>query len=125
MKRHIFILICLLCTTLYGATLSFNNKDSKDTPTIIAAGVASKQEITEPAINLEIFPNPVVDVVRVTGLEGVHTVKIMNALGQVVVSSAKGTSTELELDLSGKPAGMYLIKIELQGKSITRKLIKK
>ena len=113
------------CTTLYGLTLNFNKKDSKDNPTTVVTAIASKKEITEPAaINVEIYPNPVEDVVRVTGLEGVHTVKIMNALGQVVVS-VKGTSTELELDLNGKPVGIYLIKIEMLGKSITRKLIKK
>ena len=111
-------------TTLYGVNLSFNKKDSKENPTTVAAAIASKRDITDPSNNWEIYPNPVVDIVRVTGLEGTHTVKIMNALGQVVVS-AKGTSTERELDLSGKPAGMYLIKIESQGKSVTRKLIKK
>jgi hypothetical protein len=45
-------------------------------------------------------------------------------VGQIV-TSIKGNSSELELDLSAKPSGMYLIRIESQGKSVTRKLIKK
>lgn len=91
---------------------------------MVASDFASKKEITDPSVNLKIYPNPVVDIVRVTGLEGTYTAKIMDVLGQVVVSE-KGSSAELELDLSGKPAGMYLIKIEMQGKTIIRKLIKK
>jgi len=75
-------------------------------------------------IKCNIYPNPVVDILYITGLEGTYTVKIVDTVGQVV-TVVKGTSTELELDMSGKPAGMYLIKIESQGRSMTRKLIKK
>jgi hypothetical protein len=109
---------------LCGLTLSIGNKDSTGVTAIVSTTIASEKGMTVPEINLEIYPNPVVDIVHVTGLEGVHTVKIINAVGQVVVL-VKGTSTELELDMSGKPSGMYLIKIELQGKYVTRKLIKK
>jgi len=95
----LIVWICLSCTTLYGGDV--------------------KSEI-----KCNIYPNPVVDILYITGLEGFYTVKIVDTVGQVV-TTIKGTSTELELDMSGKPAGMYLIKIESQGKSITRKLIKK
>ena len=121
MKRFVFILIYLTFTTLCGLSQDRNNNG--DTTTA-ESNIASKKETTNPATNLEIYPNPVIDVVYVNGLEGKHTIKIMNALGQVVVS-VKGTSAEQELDLTGKPTGMYLIRIELQGKTITRKLIKK
>ena len=88
-----------MCTTLYG-------------------------EGVKPEVKWNIFPNPVTDILYITGLEGFYTIKIVDAVGQIVTSE-KGISPELELDMSGKPAGMYLIKIESQGKSITRKLIKK
>ena len=81
-------------------------------------------EITKPEIKWDIYPNPVVDILHIKGFEGFYTIKMVNAVGQVVVS-IKGTSAEVELDMSGKPAGMYLLKIESQGKSITRKLVKK
>ncbi len=125
MKRYIFILICLSCTTLYGLTLGISNKDAKDTTTTVAySDMSSEKEITKPELNWNIYPNPVVDVVHVTGLDGTYTVKMLDAVGNVVAST-KGSSAELELDLKGKPAGMYLVKIESQGKSITRKIIKK
>ena len=77
-----------------------------------------------PEIKWNIYPNPVVDILRITGLDGCYTIKIVDAVGQIV-TSLKGNSSELELDMSAKPSGMYLIRIESQGKSITRKLIKK
>ena len=123
-KRYIIILICLSCTTLYGLTLNINNDAGDTTANVVHTGFSSEKEISNPEIKLSIYPNPVENVVRVTGLEGMYTVKMLDALGQVI-ASAKGSSTELEFDLSRKPAGMYLIKIESQGKSITRKLIKK
>jgi len=123
-KRYIFILICLSCTTLYGLTLNINNDAGDTTANVVHIGFSSEKEISKPEIKLSIYPNPVEDVVRITGLEGIYAVKMLDALGQVI-ASAKGSSAELEFDLSRKPAGMYLIKIESQGKSITRKLIKK
>ena len=123
-KRYIIILICLSCTTLYGLTLNINNDAGDTTANVVHIGFSSEKEISNPEIKLSIYPNPVENVVRVTGLEGMYTVKMLDALGQVI-ASAKGSSAELEFDLSRKPAGMYLIKIESQGKSITRKLIKK
>jgi hypothetical protein len=108
---------------LYGLSQGNSNKNG-DAATNVVSNIVLKKETTGSAINLEIYPNPVIDVVHVAGLEGKHTITIMNALGQVVVS-VKGTSTQQELDLSGKTTGIYLIRIELQEKTITRKLIKK
>ena len=81
-------------------------------------------EIAKPEIKWEIYPNPVVDILHIKGLEGFYNIKMMNAVGQVVVS-IKGISEEVRIDMNGKPAGMYLLKIESQGKSITRKVVKK
>ena len=125
MKRHIFILICLSCTTLYGLSLNSNVKNVEDTTTNVVYGVISPEKTTNKAeIKLNIYPNPVEDIVRITGLEGAYAVKMLDAVGQVI-ASAKGSSAELVFDLSNKPTGMYLIKIESQGKVFTRKLIKK
>ncbi len=75
-------------------------------------------------IELAIYPNPVTDVVRISGLEGAYTIKVISLLGQTVISTT-GTSPEPTLNLSGQPSGLYLVRIETQGKLITRKLIKK
>ena len=117
MKRYVFIGFCLVCTALYGLNPDINNKD-------VSVVMISEMDADKPEIKWNVYPNPVEDVVRITGLGGCYTIKIVDTVGQVV-KSIKGSSPELEIDISHKPAGMYLIKIESQGKSITRKLIKK
>jgi hypothetical protein len=104
-------------------TLSISDREARDTTTAYG-DMSSGKEIAKSELKWSIYPNPVVDIVRITGLEGAYTIKMVDAVGQVV-ASAKGSSAELEFNLSSKPAGIYLIRIESQGKSITRKLIKK
>jgi len=89
---------------------------------MVAENRQKEEDKSEVAWNF--YPNPVKDILYITGLEGFYTIKMVNAVGRVVVSIT-GTSSEQELDMSGKSAGMYLLKIESQGKSVTRKLIKK
>jgi len=110
---------------LYGASLNINIQDvPNDTTSVVGNNRAIGLEITKPEIKWEIYPNPVVDMLHIKGFEGFYTIKIVNAVGQVVVL-IKGTSDEVRIDMNGKPAGMYLLKIESQGKSITRKVVKK
>ena len=112
------------CTTLYGLTLSINNGDIKGDTVVVHSSRTFEKEDIKPEVKWIIYPNPVVDILHITGLEGFYTIKIVDTVGQMV-TSIKGTSAELDLDMSRNPAGMYLIKIESQGRSITRKLIKK
>ena len=84
--------------------------------------VFEKEDIKPNEVKWNFYPNPVEDILYITELEGFYTIKMVDAVGRVVLS-IKGTSSEQELDMSGKPAGMYLLKIETQGKSVTRKLI--
>jgi hypothetical protein len=110
---------------LYGVTLNINNRDDKVNTILVAHSSKSfEKEDVKPEIKCVIYPNPVEGILHITGLEGFYSIKIVDTVGQVV-TFIKETSSELELDMSDKPAGMYLIKIESQGKSITRKLIKK
>jgi len=95
-----------------------------DTTHVAGSNKTIGMEIAKPEIKWEIYPNPVVDILHIKGLEGFYNIKMMNAVGQVVVS-IKGISEEVRIDMNGKPAGMYLLKIESQGKSITRKVVKK
>ena len=105
--------------------MNINHHDVKENANVVAQNSRLfEKEDVKPEITWNIYPNPVTGILHITGLEGHYTIKIVDTVGQIV-TSIKGTSSELELDMSGKPAGMYLLKIESQGKSITRKLIKK
>jgi len=74
-------------------------------------------------IQLSVYPNPVTDMVRIAGLEGACTVKIINMMGQVV-KLATGNSPELTLHLNDLSSGMYLLRIESQERARTVKIIK-
>ena len=122
MKKYIFIIICLSCGTLYGISLNIINRDD-GVKTVMVADSSRKGE-TKHEDKWNIFPNPVEDMLYITGLEGNYAIKIVDTVGQVV-ATFKGAASELEIDMSARAVGMYLIKIESQGKSITRKVVKK
>jgi hypothetical protein len=69
------------------------------------------------------YPNPTTGMIRIDGLPGAYTVRIINMQGQAV-ASVMGTSPELTLHLDGQPSGMYLIRIESEGKTYVMKVIK-
>ena len=73
-------------------------------------------------VKLRVYPNPATDVVRIEGLEGAYTIKVINILGQVVYS-VKGSSHELTLNVSSLTSGMYFLCIESFQKVTTRKII--
>ncbi len=109
--------------TVAGETYTYKNFIVNETAkTVVADDVTYTPLVGD--VQLTVYPNPVTDVLRVSGLEGSYTVKILDVLGRVV-TSGKGTTPELELNLAGKPSGMYMVRIESQGKVITRKVIKK
>ena len=73
---------------------------------------------------LEIFPNPVKDLLQIRGINGPAMIRISSIHGQEVRSiPAKGGS--VELNLSDLPEGLYLLTIELESEQVTRRFIKK
>ena len=102
---------------------NFLVSEENETITPIAEKQIILDDVSNEEMQLTLYPNPVTDVVRIDGLKGVCTVKIINMSGQVV-KSMKATSTELMLQFNDLPSGMYLIRIESEGNVQTLKLIK-
>lgn len=72
---------------------------------------------------LEIFPNPVSDMLTIKGYEG--AVKIFSAGGKQVASYSDLKQGE-KIDMSSLPAGMYILKlIDKDGNVTVRKVMKK
>ncbi len=95
-----------------------------DIKNIIANRVMSAPQI-QGTTKLVIYPNPVTDILRITGLEkGNNVIKIINVLGQIVWST-NSSSPEISLNIGHQPAGMYFIHIESNGKESTYKVLKK
>ncbi len=66
-------------------------------------------ETEQSAIN--IFPNPFTDQVIIKGDFNNYTIKVLNALGQVVADYT-GTNSPLNIDLSTLGSGVYFVQIE-------------
>ncbi|MCE3225897.1 MAG: lipoprotein [Bacteroidetes bacterium] len=86
-----------------------------------ASGVVSvKEEITDTK-NFRIYPNPSLNgIINVTALHEESTIKVCDALGQIVYSEKLKAGT---IDLSGNAPGMYLITIENEKEKVVKKLI--
>ena len=125
MKRYIFIIILLTGGVSFGSNSSVK-KEASDHHAVAVADAEKEVPKNDAKVmdKWDFYPNPVVDMLYITGLEGFYTIKIVDAVG-LTIATVKGTDSEQQFNLSGRKAGMYLIKIESQGKSFTRKMIKK
>jgi len=75
-------------------------------------------------LSFSIFPNPVKDVLNVQSQETISKVAIYNLIGQEVIVLIPNSSN-LEIDLSGLDAGIYVIKVLSNNKEMNKRFIKK
>jgi hypothetical protein len=86
----------------------------------VAAGVAESVP-DEPA--MQVYPNPCDQFANiVVPLEGLEQVEIRNALG-AVVQSYRNVNSDLTMDVSSLPGGIYFIEARSEGAIITKKLV--
>jgi hypothetical protein len=74
------------------------------------------------AAGISLYPNPVEDLLKVSGLLSPSTLRINNIHGQELLS-ARGQGGTMELNLSEAPPGIYLLTVETGGEIFTRRLI--
>lgn len=78
-------------------------------------------------LQVKIYPNPTKGQlsVQVTGLNDgvIGTLGIFSMQGQLLLSG-KASSYRTDLDISGQPAGTYILRINVGGKNTTWKIIK-
>jgi hypothetical protein len=73
---------------------------------------------------ISLYPNPVDDLLKVSGLVAPSTLRINNIHGQELFS-ARGQGETMELNLGEVPPGIYLLTVETGGEIFTRRLIVK
>lgn len=74
--------------------------------------------------NINIYPNPISDILSIDAIEEIEAVSIYNTLGQKVMSSSYNVASA-QINTSSLGAGIYLIKVLINGKTSTYKVIKK
>lgn len=82
-----------------------HDADGKTTTTPVANAAV---ECGQPLIDL--FPNPATDVVKVRGMQGDNTVRVFNALGQVIIEEATDEAIH-PVNTSGLAAGTYHLQV--------------
>ncbi|CAM3891199.1 endonuclease [Flavobacterium cucumis] len=69
-----------------------------------------------------VYPNPAIDYLIVSGLQGKSKIEIYTITGQLIQTENVESETQIKLDLS---AGMYLVKVSSGFESTTQKIIVK
>jgi hypothetical protein len=73
--------------------------------------------------NLEVYPNPVKDILNVSYFDDITNVQIYNLLGQQVFSKTINAS-QSKIDVTALPKGTYMVKVAAADKIKTVKVIK-
>lgn len=84
---------------------------------------SSRNYLKVSSLDIRIFPNPTdgVFAIETTG-ESIQRVEIMDIRGVVLFTTESNTST---VDLTDYPAGVYLVRMQLPGNSVTARVVKK
>jgi hypothetical protein len=72
---------------------------------------------------LTVYPNPVCDVLTITGLKQNGTISLFNAEGKLLLQQTVSAQT-ITVDMSGCAKGMYLLKYYEDEKMVIQKIIK-
>lgn len=68
------------------------------------------EELPIEAANINIYPNPAVDIVHIAGVENIESFRVSNAIGQIVFEQkVLSNETTVSFDVSQYPAGIYHI----------------
>jgi len=109
-----------------GVVLQFNS-DLQLVPRsladIVPAGTSSIRD--NQAVDVIIYPNPVINEIRVLSLESIAKVEVTNMAGQVVANSFKVVGQEVVVPVNSKVNGVVVVKITTEsGKVVVKKVLK-
>jgi hypothetical protein len=103
---------------------NFNDGEVEDYNVVVTATALATHDVANPKDGIQIYPNPVSDVLNVTKVSDKATYKIYSAAGQLAKS---GNISNGQINVSELLKGAYVITIEEKGKGSTfnSKFIKK
>ncbi len=112
--------------TLVAILSNFNASDINANTIINAAEsyYISRVGISQASnIEMSIFPNPATDVVNVVAEESINSVRVMNALGQVVYTNNNVNAESMQLNVNDYAAGMYIITVNTDKGTSTQRVM--
>ena len=80
--------------------------------------------LNETISGLEIYPNPVTDLININAQNNINKITIFNQIGQLVKVLTPNKNS-IQTDLGDLTSGIYILKIESENKIATQKIVKK
>ena len=74
------------------------------------------------ASGLDVYPNPMQDKIYLKGI-GIQSVKVYNALGQVVISKEFGNAENVELEVGDFVNGVYMVEVRMADGSLDKRTV--
>lgn len=101
-----------------GACGSYSNGQVEDYTLAVKEALA----VNDASINkVQLYPNPVKDVLTVSSNKKVNSISVYNTAGQLVKTIQNANT----VNMSNLSAGVYVVKTDVEGKTETSKVIKK
>ncbi|MDR6405835.1 MULTISPECIES: reprolysin-like metallopeptidase [Chryseobacterium] len=103
--------------------INFNDGEVEDYNVVVTATPLATNDVAGPKNDIQLYPNPVSDILNITKVSDKAAYKIYSAAGQLV---KQGTISNGQINVSELIKGAYVISIEDKGKDIfSSKFIKK
>ena len=101
------------------SSVSIFTRSAESVPTSVTANMELLQ--------VEVYPNPVNDVLTISSSNGISSINIFNIYGQkIYIKRMDIVNNEIEIDASSLNSGVYVVNITTPyGKTISKKFIKK
>lgn len=74
---------------------------------------------------LEVYPNPTVDHFSLSSAQSFDAIELVNTNGETVRRFENDGLKDSEFNISELPAGLYFLKAKIEGRTVTRRLIKR
>ena len=106
--------------TLNGQTIPDNYKFAISEPVtieVVFTSVGTGLDETSAAAGIVVYPNPVVDILRIATDTPIRTIRVFNIYGREV---ARATDTD-RIDLSHLPAGVYTVRADGKKAKVVKK----
>jgi len=75
--------------------------------------------------NFKYSPNPTSDYLKLSSIKPIETIKLFNLLGQQVLTKTFNNQKEVDLNITSFKADVYLMKVRIEGRVETFKILKK
>ncbi len=90
----------------------------------IDKNVLAAQDFSSTKNSIDIYPNPVNNRIYISSNTSIDKVLVYNIFGQTMYTSSENKS-DATVDVSNFAKGIYLVKVFTDGKSMTKKIVKK